>query len=62
MVRATSGVFGLPWVKFHFSTGNAIALVKEKVWKGSETVDHVACKYWCALPGSGVHQNHHKFD
>ena len=22
--------------------------------KGSETVDHVACKYWCALQGSGV--------
>ena len=28
--------------------------MKEKVWKGSETVDHVACKYWCALQGSGV--------
>ena len=22
--------------------------------KGSETVDHGACKYWCALQGSGV--------
>ena len=29
-------------------------LVKEMVLKGSETVDHVACKYWCALQGSGV--------
>ena len=29
-------------------------IVKEKVWNGSETVDHVVCKYWCALQGSGV--------
>ena len=27
---------------------------KEKVWNGSEKVDHVACKYWCVLQGSGV--------
>ena len=29
-------------------------IVTEKVWNGSEKVDHVACKYWCALQGSGV--------
>ena len=29
-------------------------IVKEKVWNGSEKVDHVACKYWCVLQGSGV--------
>ena len=29
-------------------------IVKEKVWNGSEKVDHVACKYWCVLQSSGV--------
>ena len=29
-------------------------IVKEKVWNGSEKDDHVACKYWCVLQGSGV--------
>ena len=29
-------------------------IVKEKVWNASEKVDHVACKYWCVLQGSGV--------
>ena len=27
--------------------------MKEKVWNGSEKVDHVACKYWCVLQSSG---------
>ena len=29
-------------------------IVKEKVWNGSEKVDHVACKYWCVLQDSGI--------
>ena len=29
-------------------------IVKEKVWNGSEKVDHVACPYWCLLQGFGV--------
>ena len=29
-------------------------IVKEKVWNGSGKVDHVACKYWCELQGSGI--------
>ena len=40
-------------LKINFSTGNAIALLRKGVER-IRTVDHVACKYWCALQGSGV--------
>ena len=29
-------------------------IVKETLWNRSEKVDHLACKYWCVLQGSGI--------
>ena len=51
-VHISSYIFQIVKDKVEFCLCDCI--VKEKVWNGSEKVDHVACKYWCVLQGSGV--------